>query len=79
MNLKDLEKLLDEHIRQDLKVQTDMDEKLDKILDNHLAHMEPDIAVLKTNVASLLKVAWFVGLAFGGLVITAVGSLIFVK
>lgn len=79
MNLRDLERKLEDHMTASTAIHAQTNEKLDIILGNHLAHMEPDIAVLKSNVASLLKVAWFIGFAIGGLIITAVGSLIFVK
>lgn len=65
--MQDLADQFRDHEEHDDNRFTALDGKLEKILNNHLAHMEPDLASMK---ADMVWVKWGV-LAVAGVVITA--------
>ena len=56
MNLKDIDKKIDDHAKLDLMVQEQINSKLDMIIENHLAHMEPDLSALKSQMKIVIAV-----------------------
>ena len=73
---EDVKKALQEHIESDQRLFEVITQKLEKILDNHLFHLEKDSATTTANVDWLMKTYWLVaGASIGGL-ITGVLNLI---
>ena len=73
---EDLKRALDDHIESDKQIFDMIEKKLEKILDNHLFHLEKDSATTTTNVEWLMKTYWLVaGASIAGL-ITGVLNLI---
>ncbi len=55
MEISELHNELEKHAQDDQRVQGEIKEKLDKILDNHLSHMETDLAVLSQKTIALAE------------------------
>ena len=53
-----------------------IENRIDDIVDNHLHHLESDMASTKTNVSWIMKIQWGVmSAAIGGLVVGVINLL----
>lgn len=68
MTVKELHEQMLAHIKSDEEFQVKVDDKLTKILDNHLSHMETDLAVLTSRTSTL----WSISKGIGALVLTSI-------
>ena len=57
---EELKNALQAHMEADQRLFENIDEKLTKITDNHLFHLEKDVATTNANVEWLMKNYWLV-------------------
>ena len=74
MNLKDLSEQLNKHVMEESKVWEKVQADLTTIKDNHLAHIEPDVAGLKEDMSEIKEKTVILGINQGW--IMKIGSLI---
>ena len=74
--INDLCERLDQHAMDDKEVQKEIKDQLQKILDNHLNHMEADIALLKYQGNLVLTIAKVVSTTAGVALIGSVLKLV---
>ena len=67
-----LEEHLKTHMEADGKFQEEVGGDIKVIKENHLAHIQTDIAILKTNVDWLMKYHWLIASSSIGALVTGV-------
>lgn len=59
--MEELKRRLEEHMERDEKSFDSISESISTIKDNHLAHIEPDVATIKANLAWIMGIGGAVG------------------
>lgn len=73
MKTEELKAILERHVEEEEKNLSTLNEKIDKMMGNHLAHIQIDITRLEERMKLVL---WLIGSIGGAILITLVGAIL---